>query len=201
MTVAEQIRAVQLALGITPDGVPGPVTWRAIHARVCGEFAKQPRPTQGFTVDPRSAKNISGLVEPLQRTAEAFLERCQAEGLGVKIICGLRTFAEQDALYAKGRTAPGDVVTKAKSGQSWHNFGLAFDIGVFSPAGDYLGDSPNYAAAGRIGESLGLEWGGRWTRMPDAPHFQWRPPWAIGLSDSAVLAELNRTRSRGVRPA
>jgi len=201
MTVAEQIRTVQLALGITPDGVPGPVTWRAIHARICGEFAKQPRPTQGFAVDARSAKNIAGLVEPLQRTAEAFLERCQVEGLGVKIICGLRTFEEQDALYAKGRTAPGAVVTKAKGGQSWHNFGLAFDIGVFSPAGDYLGDSPNYAAAGRIGESFGLEWGGRWTRMPDAPHFQWRPPWAIGLSDSAVLSELNRNHLKGYRPA
>jgi peptidoglycan L-alanyl-D-glutamate endopeptidase CwlK len=109
MTVAEQIRTVQLALGITPDGVPGPVTWRAIHARICGEFAKQPRSTQNFTVDSRSAKNISGLVEPLQRTAEAFLERCQAEGLGVKIICGLRTFAEQDALYAQGRTVPGTL--------------------------------------------------------------------------------------------
>lgn len=40
----------------------------------------------------------------------------------------LRTFAEQDALYAQGRTKPGSIVTYAKGGQSYHNFGLAVDI-------------------------------------------------------------------------
>jgi len=40
----------------------------------------------------------------------------------------LRTFAEQDAIYAKGRTVAGVIVTKAKGGQSWHNYGLAVDV-------------------------------------------------------------------------
>ena len=40
----------------------------------------------------------------------------------------LRTFAEQDALYAQGRTKGGLKVTNAKGGQSYHNYGLAIDI-------------------------------------------------------------------------
>lgn len=55
---------------------------------------------------------------------------------------GLRTYEEQNALYAQGRTAPGNKVTNAKGGFSNHNFGIAFDIGIFEGA-KYLGDSPN----------------------------------------------------------
>lgn len=43
----------------------------------------------------------------------------------VRIAQGLRTFAEQDALYAQGRTKPGKKVTNAKGGQSVHNYGFA----------------------------------------------------------------------------
>ena len=39
----------------------------------------------------------------------------------------LRTFAEQDAIYAQGRTKPGPIVSYSKGGQSFHNFGLAVD--------------------------------------------------------------------------
>ena len=41
---------------------------------------------------------------------------------------GLRTYAEQDALYAQGRTVPGEIVTNAAAGYSWHNFGNAVDL-------------------------------------------------------------------------
>lgn len=40
----------------------------------------------------------------------------------------LRTIDEQDAIYAKGRTKPGPIVTYARGGQSYHNYGLAVDI-------------------------------------------------------------------------
>ena len=39
----------------------------------------------------------------------------------------LRTFAEQDAIYDQGRTKPGSIVTYAKGGESYHNYGLAID--------------------------------------------------------------------------
>ena len=40
----------------------------------------------------------------------------------------LRTFKEQDELYAQGRTKKGKIVTNSKAGQSYHNYGLAVDI-------------------------------------------------------------------------
>ncbi len=46
----------------------------------------------------------------------------------VRIAQGLRTFQEQDDLYAIGRTKPGKKVTNAKGGQSVHNYGFAVDI-------------------------------------------------------------------------
>jgi hypothetical protein len=39
-----------------------------------------------------------------------------------------RSIEEQNRLYAQGRTAPGDIVTHARGGSSFHNYGLAVDI-------------------------------------------------------------------------
>ena len=49
-------------------------------------------------------------------------------GIKLRIIQGFRTYAEQDALYAQGRTKKGKKVTNAKGGQSNHNLGLAIDV-------------------------------------------------------------------------
>lgn len=98
----------------------------------------------------------------------------------------LRTYAEQDALYAQGRTIPGKIVTNAKGGQSYHNFGLAFDIvllkdtdgnGTYETAswetnvdmdGDGVADWMEVVA---IAKRHGWEWGGDW-KFSDKPHFQ-----------------------------
>lgn len=93
-------------------------------------------------------------------------------GVTVKVISGTRSYDEQDALYAKGRTAPGPRVTNARGGYSNHNFGVAADIGLFKGK-DYLEDSPLYSELGPIGESVGLEWGGRW-KFVDEPHYQYK---------------------------
>jgi hypothetical protein len=70
---------------------------------------------------------------------------------------------------------PGKIVTKARGGQSWHNFGLAFDVGIFSTDGkNYYGESAAYREVGKIGKALGLEWGGDWDFV-DEPHFQYNP--------------------------
>ena len=44
------------------------------------------------------------------------------------VVQGRRTIAEQNSLYAQGRTAPGNIVTNAQGGSSAHNFGLAVDM-------------------------------------------------------------------------
>jgi peptidoglycan L-alanyl-D-glutamate endopeptidase CwlK len=98
----------------------------------------------------------------------------------------LRTFKEQDDLYALGRTKPGKKVTNAKGGQSYHNYGLAFDIvllvdkdknGTFESASwetnvDFDGDGKaDWQEVVTIAKQYGWEWGGDW-KFIDMPHFQ-----------------------------
>lgn len=77
-----------------------------------------------------------------------------------------------------------------------HNFGIAFDIGVFE-SGRYLPDSPRYKAVGALGVDLGLEWGGNWKSILDQPHFLLRPAWAAGLPERQMLAALRDRRAQG----
>lgn len=98
----------------------------------------------------------------------------------------LRTFTEQDALYAQGRTKAGAKVTNAKGGQSYHNYGLAIDIvllvdkdknGTFETASwdiktDFDGDKKaDWMEVVATFKRYGYEWGGDW-KFVDAPHFQ-----------------------------
>ena len=66
----------------------------------------------------------------LQRIASAWIKACATEGITVAIGETLRTVAEQDALYAQGRTKPGNKVTNARgsSYSSQHQWGIAFDF-------------------------------------------------------------------------
>ena len=128
-----------------------------------------------MAVDSRSEENIKTLHQEVQPLAAKLIESALAQGINAKIIGGSRTYAEQDALYAQGRTTPGKIVTQAKGGQSWHNFGLAFDVGIFSRDSKvYYGESAAYRELGKLGQALGLQWGGDW-KFVDEPHFQYNP--------------------------
>src|ERR1700704_435919 len=99
-----------------------------------------------MAVDERSEKNIRTLRPEVQPLARKLIETAVEQGINAKVISGLRTYAEQDALYAQGRTQSGPKVTKARGGYSWHNFGMAFDVGIFSADGKkYYGESEAYA--------------------------------------------------------
>ena len=118
-------------------------------------------------------------IQTLNLNAQAAARQCLRAildaGITARILSGARTYAEQNALYRKGRFGdPGPVVTKARGGQSNHNFGIAWDIGIFLN-GRYLGDSPLYTSAATAALAAGvtgLEWGGNWTGFKDLPHFQ-----------------------------
>jgi D-alanyl-D-alanine carboxypeptidase len=141
--------------------------------------------------DERSEKNLATLRPKAQPHFRALLRALKSyaasKGLDVKIISANRTWAEQDALYEKGRSKPGPKVTNARGGQSNHNYQIAVDIGFFE-GGDYLEESVHYKKAGPLGEALGLEWGGRWKDFPDTPHYQIKTGKRI-----SVLRELVRT--------
>jgi len=193
MTAQQMVVEIQKVLGVPADGVCGPFTIAAIYDRLIGDEKPEPE------IDERSARNIVGLHKHVQQIAKEFLIRCKKAGLGIRIIDGLRTYQQQAELYAKGRTQPGSIVTKAGPGQSMHNFGLAFDIGVFVD-NKYMAESAQYACAGEIGKALGLTWGGNFKSIKDEPHFELQPGWARNLLTSDMLAELRRRKTVGTDP-
>lgn len=197
MRIEEMIAAVQQTLGVEVDGKAGPQTWGAIYARLVGKKIDQMKPSEAISpVDDRSEKVITTLLPELRPIARALVQKAAAAGITIRVISGLRTYDEQAALYAQGRTAPGKKVTNARAGYSNHNFGIAFDIGVFEGS-RYLPESPKYKAVGALGMDLGLEWGGNWKTIVDQPHFQLRPVWAADESEQQMLAELRSRRDRG----
>ena len=118
----------------------------------------------------RSLKDVHPIIG-----ARAIMLRDSAhkEGLWLTILSTLRTYEEQEALYAQGRTAPGKIVTNAKPGESVHNFGLALDFAILDKTGaiDWR-DIPAYRTVGELGEELGFQWGGRFKTIIDYPHMQ-----------------------------
>jgi peptidoglycan L-alanyl-D-glutamate endopeptidase CwlK len=129
-------------------------------ARDCGVF------------DQRSEQNIFTLFPKAQKEARNFLKRLKNAGINARIISGTRTYAVQNILFAQGRTLAGTIVTNARGGESNHNFGIAWDIGIFTAQGQYLPDSPLYDKAAEVGLSPNLEWGGHWQSFKDKPHYQ-----------------------------
>lgn len=148
------------------------------------------------TLDARSEAIINKLQPPVKLLARKLIDSAGKLGIPIKIISGLRTYDEQDALYARGRTTPGPIVVNAKAGYSNHNFGLAFDIGIFS-SGVYNNSSQAYKTVGAIGKSLGLIWGGDYPTIKDEPHFEFHPAWAAGMTETNFLAELRRRKEAG----
>jgi peptidoglycan L-alanyl-D-glutamate endopeptidase CwlK len=152
-------------------------------------------------IDERSAKFIATLSPEVRDAFIAFIvdakELVAQNGLDYKVICGTRTFEEQAALYAKGRTAPGPKVTNAKPGSSMHNFGLAIDCGVFkgkvymdgsTPADAKLADLMHKHASTLCAKHK-LRWGGNFKSIYDAPHFEYDTPYS--------LADLRVRRTKG----
>jgi peptidoglycan LD-endopeptidase CwlK len=85
---------------------------------------------------------------------------------------GLRTYQQQNALYDQGRTAPGNIVTNAKGGESIHNFGLAVDVAPSDGAGgiDWDGKDAKWQEILAKAPSCGLAEGAQWRTFPDEPH-------------------------------
>ena len=122
---------------------------------------------------PSSEKRLQQLHPALATAVRAMIADLAAQGTVVEVVQGLRTFAEQDALYAKGRTTPGAIVTQARGGESNHNYGLAVDLCPFTnDKPDWNAPMGVWAAIGAAAAAHGLEWGGQWKKFLDKPHVQ-----------------------------
>ncbi len=113
-----------------------------------------------LSLDPKFRKKVKKL-----------LSNAQKEGIELRVISAYRNCEHQNDLYAKGRTAPGNIVTNAKCGKSAHNYKLAVDVVEFKN-GKPLWTNPNWDRIGQLGMKVGLEWGGNWKSFKDNPHFQ-----------------------------
>lgn len=137
----------------------------------------------------KSLKNIAGLIPVVAAAAERLIERAYYRGVMIVITQGYRSIAEQNALYAQGRTqlydAKGNklsIVTKAKGGSSFHNYGVAIDFALVLPDGrtaswdtkrdDDRDGKADWMEVVEEAKSLGFEWGGDWKTFTDLPHFQ-----------------------------
>lgn len=138
-------------------------------------------------MDPHSESRLADL-EPLFATdMRRLIDHAAAAGIDLRITQGLRTWSQQQDLWAKGRDPAGNVidkslvVTNAPPGHSWHQFALAADVAPVDLHGqaDWDITHPVWGQIITLGESLGMRSGSTFRSFPDAPHFQ---PFHIPLS-------------------
>lgn len=159
----QAVKTFQAKYGIDTTGTVGPKT-RAKLNELCS------KKKSNFSLKPK-----------VQRLCDQFVSACKDSGIIVQVTEGFRSMERQAELYnqpfdKKDNDGDGKIdeadekVTNAKAGQSFHNYGVAFDvIFVINGRRTYEGD---WNAIGRIGRSIGLDWGGDWKTFVDRPHFQ-----------------------------
>jgi peptidoglycan L-alanyl-D-glutamate endopeptidase CwlK len=119
-----------------------------------------------------NSRKIDDLLPVVATKARALIAAAKREGIELLVTSTYRDAECQDALYAQGRTKPGRRVTNARGGQSWHQYRVAFDV-VPLVAGKAIWDDRRiWTRISELGESVGLEWAGRWKSFPESPHFQ-----------------------------
>jgi peptidoglycan LD-endopeptidase CwlK len=180
VSLVEDIKSIQRAVGADPDGVFGPRTARAVRkflASVDMLELMDAGQSPALPIDERTLKTLATLDVNARQRFEDFtmLAKATAATLGCEYIAisGHRTWEEQDALFEKG-----PHITRARGGFSNHNFGIAVDYGVFQGAGKIYCDDTKpdlakrvHAACAAHAKGCGLAWGGYW-KMRDYPHYE-----------------------------
>lgn len=122
-------------------------------------LAKLKLPSTPTKIQPAVERRVVSIISDMERL-----------GLPVRLVQGYRSIEEQNKLYAQGRTTAGTIVTNAKGGESFHNYGVAVDF-VFRKQG-YNATDAQWELLGKTGEKYGFSWGGRWKGFIDKPHFE-----------------------------
>lgn len=135
--------------------------------------------------DPRvtasEAAAQDGLHPIVEDKKEELKDKAAERDIDIVITEGYRSIEEQQALFERGRSADGDIVTNAAGGESYHNYGLAVDFALRSPEGSVVWDiESDFNGSGQadwlevvdIAKDLGFEWGGDWDHFKDYPHLQ-----------------------------
>jgi len=197
---ADKVRQFQRAVGANPDGIFGLATlnlglaWIAAHGGTEAPVPATPAQPPAGLADPRSEATIATLHTQVQQPFRDLLRSINAAvapSVG-RWISGYRGEKEQNALYAKGRTAPGPRVTSARWPTSSHNggggtTGFACDIGFFTTGGTYIDEGPQYDIAGKLARAASFNWG---ADFGDRPHICLRPPTLRAVGETQFINQL-----------
>lgn len=156
------------------------------YAEKIQSMAREKMISRVVTWDSVTDRAIVNIHPDIRQAATRFINAAELEGIALRITSGFRSIAEQDKLYAQGRTTAGGIVTNAKGGSSYHNFGLAIDV-VEIKDGKADWNTTQWAKIGEIGKQYGFEWGGDWAKFVDKPHFQM----TFGLTTKELLRRHN----------
>lgn len=133
-----------------------------------------------------ASTKIEDLTHDTQERVAMLVDLAAKEGIGIHPISTKRSCAEQQAIYAQGRTAPGTIITHANGCQSWHVWGRAIDLMAVRDGKIVSnGNDPVYDWLGELAESIGMRWGGRFSWGRDAVHFEYHP----GVTVSQVCSD------------
>jgi hypothetical protein len=145
-------------------------------------------------------------IDVAERWLKVKQEFWEINELQLKVTQGLRSYAEQWAIFSQGRKKDPNgqwiifdkkkIVTNARGGESFHNFGLALDsafCGNDPFLEKYSKDDRDFlwSEYGRLCEKYGLEWGGSW-KVPDRPHAQ--RTYGLSLSSLQMIYEEKGTK-------
>ncbi|WP_163539412.1 M15 family metallopeptidase [Gracilibacillus sp. YIM 98692] len=131
------------------------------------KYASRPMPT--------------ALHSKVEEASQQLITKAEETGITVVITDGFRSVDEQNSIYAQGRQTEGNIVTYARGGESYHNYGLAIDFALQNKQGGIIWDlqydgnengNSDWMEVVKIAKSLGFKWGGDFTRFKDYPHLQ-----------------------------
>lgn len=117
----------------------------------------------------------------VKERSNQLIQQSAAKGIVILITDDFRSMEDQDALYEKGRSSEGSIVTHARGGESFHNFGLAIDFAIKTPNENIIWDmqydgnqngKSDWNEVVELAKALGFEWGGDWAQFKDYPHLQ-----------------------------
>jgi peptidoglycan LD-endopeptidase CwlK len=143
---------------------------------------KETTPSKATSIEQKKDVPLPTELHPLvKERSDQLVQQAAKIGIVVLITDGFRSIEEQNTIYEQGRTAEGNIVTNAKGGESYHNYGLAIDFALETPSGDVIWDRQydrnqngrsDWSEVVKIAKSLGFEWGGDWKDFKDYPHLQ-----------------------------
>lgn len=106
--------------------------------------------------------------------AQALLTDCEGFGIPCRVIDTGRTFQQQEQKLAEGVSW---TQNSKHLPQPPEEKSEAIDIAPEAILDEHKADwdppNPLWEKIGKIGEALGLEWGGSWVHNPDPSHFQY----------------------------